>query len=268
MRGQILGGAGLLLAATSLVFACGARSSLPIDGGTGGGAACTDGMTVACGSDVGACKKGRQTCKDGVLGPCEGSIGPTPETCNGIDDDCNGIVDDGFDIGKPCGGQFCPGAVMTCDGCSQGPNKVEVCNGKDDNCNGIIDTDCEVGDCQPTLEFQGSAPSSANCIDFPVDPGTKATLEYPCIGGAITAKLGNVAFTGNVANNYITLDAEVTLIGPDHCLWTTSHHIEGSMTEASLSYAYSEKIVPTPTNPIYCWWPCTEQGTVAVQWSM
>jgi len=265
---RILVAGWMVIAALCCAPSCGARSSLPIDAGTGGGAACAEGSVVVCGSDVGACKKGTQTCTDGVLGPCEGSIGPKPEVCNGIDDDCNGVIDDGFDVGKPCGGDLCPQAVMTCDGCSQAPHNVEVCNGKDDNCNGIIDMDCDVGDCKPALVFHGSAASSAACIDFPVQVGTVAKLEYPCIGGPITATFGDVVFTGNVANNYITLDATVTLIGADNCLWTTSHHIEGSMTGSTLGYDYSEKLVPSPMNPLTCWWPCTESGTVFVAWNL
>ena len=76
------------------VFACGARSSLGDDA-----VPCDEGLTVRCGSDVGACKSGTKTCRQGHFGECVGEIGPIEEVGNGIDDNCNGIIDSDCEIG-------------------------------------------------------------------------------------------------------------------------------------------------------------------------
>jgi hypothetical protein len=78
------------------------------DSKTDEGCTCTDGATVACGSDVGECNAGTQTCTAGMWGACTGAIGPAPEVCgNGLDEDCNGAD------------AVCPGTnppVVTCSG--------------------------------------------------------------------------------------------------------------------------------------------------------
>jgi hypothetical protein len=280
----------------SLALGCGARSALPGDeqGGagttssssatvssssnatasssTGVSPPCADGDLETCGSDVGACKPGTRTCQAGVFGPCEGAIGPSSEVCNGIDDDCDGQIDDGFHIGEPCKGtgtDQCLDGITTCDGCQKtGPDKVETCNGIDDNCNGIIDADCEAGDCKPTLLVTGSVPSSPNCIDFPVTAGSTGTIEYPCGGGAVTAQLGGIAFTGSVTNNDVTLDG-IAIIGPgqspDGCTWQLHHHIQGMLPSGMVSYSYAEMVIVKPPG-VTCWQPCTETGTVKINW--
>jgi hypothetical protein len=55
---------------------------------------CTDGETIACGSDVGTCAPGTQTCVDGHFGECVGAIGPSDEIFDLQDNDCNGATDD------------------------------------------------------------------------------------------------------------------------------------------------------------------------------
>jgi hypothetical protein len=275
-------GRSLVVLALVPLLACGARSSLLGPNGAGGQSngtggeggsggtpvACEGDQTVACGSDVGTCKKGVSTCVDGLFGPCEGATDPTAELCNGLDDNCDGTIDDGFHIGEACDGpdtDLCPDDVMTCNGCSMGPNKVELCNGLDDNCNGIIDADCEVGDCKPTLVVTGSTPSSPNCIDFPVEKGSTGLIQYPCGGGPVTAQLGSVQFSGSVTNGVVSLDGTVLIQGPDNCLWKTSHHISGTIYQGQLNYSYAEAVIDMQGQPS-CWSPCTETGTVKIKW--
>lgn len=73
------------------------------------GCGCTPGETRACGSDIGACKKGTQTCDANQVwqSTCAGSVPATAENCNGIDDDCNGVVDDPLAPGLCSGGLVC-----------------------------------------------------------------------------------------------------------------------------------------------------------------
>lgn len=285
----------LLVASVALVtlLGCGARSSLLSDdrgarpgaGGAGGDGAggmggaggdggsggaplpCQPGEIQPCGSDQGVCMPGSRICgADGTFGPCEGIVGPSPEQCNGLDDDCNGQVDEGFGLGQACDGpdsDECFDDVITCDGCSQGPDTLEVCNGKDDNCNGVVDSDCEMGDCNPTLVVTGSTPSNPNCIDFPVEAGSTGSIEYPCEGGPVTATLGGVAFTGSAQNDVVDLTGTANVQGPDGCIWKTTHHIQGTLSSGTVSYSYEEQAI-VGTN---CWQPCTETGTVQIQWA-
>ena len=243
-------------------------------GGMGGSVLCVDGETKACGSNVGACKPGTETCEETMFGPCEGAVGPTPETCNGVDDNCDGNIDEGFGIGDACKGNGtdqCLDGLMTCDGCKKmGPDKVETCNGIDDNCNGIIDADCEVGDCKPSLFVTGSVPSSPNCIDFPVMAGSAGSIEYPCGGGPVTADLGGISFSGSVTNNHVELDGWAIVPpgqSPDGCTWQMHHHIEGTIPSGTVTYSYSEMVIVTPPG-VMCWFPCTETGTVKINWLM
>jgi hypothetical protein len=266
---RLLGGWIVVVAIT----ACGARSSLLVDevGGHGGegGQPCVEGTIEPCGTDVGECVAGQAICHEGVVGPCMNAIDPIPETCNGLDDDCDGAVDEDFHVGEACDGpdtDLCADDVMTCDGCTKGPNVIELCNGVDDDCDGITDADCEVGDCQPTLLVIGSTPSSPSCVDFPVMKGSTGVIEFPCPGGAVTAQIGDVVFAGTVTNGYVSMDGIKTLIGPDLCTWKTTHHITGNLTDKALTYWYDEEIIPQSSNPTFCWQPCTEVGKVEIEW--
>lgn len=275
------------------LIACGARTELEISpgstsagsgaqggvagsggaGGTGGGGAppqpCDGVEQQPCGSSVGECSPGVQTCQpDGFFGPCVGAVGPFEELCNDLDDDCDGQVDEGFGLGQACDGadsDVCADDVMTCNGCTLGDDTLEVCNGFDDNCNGVVDSDCEVGDCSPTLLVTGSTPSNPNCVDFPVMAGSTGAINYPCEGGMVTANLDNITFTGTVtAQGDVNLTGTVLFIGPDGCDWQADHSITGSIPGGTVQYFYNETLLTTPQGN--CWFPCTEIGTVAIQW--
>jgi hypothetical protein len=278
-----LGALALAFVSTASLVACGARSGLPgldaapvasgtggagAGGGAGGASGCIEGAVESCGSDVGVCVSGTRTCVDGQLGACVGAVGPTPELCNGLDDNCDGAVDEGFGLGQACDGpdsDLCADDVMTCDGCSLGPDIPETCNGLDDNCNGIIDADCDLGDCQPKLVVTGSVASSPGCIDFPVEAGSTGIIQYPCGGGSVTATLGSISFTGSVTNGVVSLSGTATVVGPDTCLWQTTHTIGGTLSSGALEYAYEEQAIDSPEG-VPCWNPCTEFGTVTVSW--
>jgi hypothetical protein len=169
----------------------------------------------------------------------------------------------------------CKYGVQTChDGVfgdcvgSVGP-KPEACNGIDENCNGTVnDCDPGAGSCTPTLVVVGSTPSLPTCIDFPVTKGSQGSFTYTCpgAGGTVTAVLGGISFTGTVTNNYVTLDGYVTIVPPqtpDGCTWQDHHHIEGSIHSRTLTYTYAEVVIAKPPGTA-CWQPCTEQGTVQI----
>ncbi len=247
--------------------ACGARSGLP-DGEVKHDKLCEDGETQPCGSSVGACRPGLSTCANDTFGPCEGAFGGSDEVCNGVDDNCDGVTDEGFHLNEACDGpdnDVCLDDRMECGGCSMGPNIAEVCNGKDDNCNGIVDADCDQGDCEPTLLVTGSTPSSSKCIDFPVDKGSTGVIQFPCEGGAVSAQLGDVYFTGSVQNGEVLLTGTLVVTGPDDCIWRTDHAIAGSLYSGKLMYYYDELVIDTQGH-WNCWQPCTESGVVEIQW--
>ncbi len=279
-----------------LLAGCGARSSLPGEGvddgqggagagdptsgpgggdaGSGGGGGgveppkpCNGVLEEACGSDIGECSPGARRCQsDGFFGPCEGDGEPLTELCNDLDDDCDGSTDEDFGIGQACDGpdnDACADDVMTCEGCTPGPDILEVCNGFDDNCNGIVDADCDVGGCAPTLLVTGSTPSDPGCIDFPVEAGSTGIIEYPCEGGSVTATLGQITFTGSVTNGEVFLSGTEQVIGPDGCLWQNDHYITGQIPAGVLTYSYQETLLGQGGG---CWSPCTETGTVEITW--
>jgi len=110
------------------------------DGTIDEGCACTDGMTRACGTDVGACTAGTQTCSGGAWGPCSGAS-PGTETCNGVDDDCDGSTDES--LSRACS-TACGSGTETCSGggyrgCTAPLPGTETCNGIDDDCDGSTD---------------------------------------------------------------------------------------------------------------------------------
>jgi hypothetical protein len=229
---------------------------------------CEEGESEACGSDVGACRKGTRVCEDGVFGACEGGVEAEKEVCNGVDDDCDGTTDEDFHLGEACDGpdsDRCTDDRMTCNGCSARENTLETCDGVDNDCDGVIDSDCETGDCQPKLFVTGSTPSEPGCVDFPVERGTGGIIEYPCGGGFVTATLGSVEFSGSVQDGHVSLSGTQIIsadVSPDGCVWETTHTIEGALSSGSLAYAYAENFV----EGVGCWFPCTESGTIQITW--
>ena len=110
---------------------------------------CAPKSTKPCGSDVGECKKGKQTCSStGKWGPCIGGVQPkAKESCDGKDHTCNGIVDEGCpcDYDNKSEG-VCAKAVRDKSGICVRPVDyltTENCSdGKDNNCDGNINEGC------------------------------------------------------------------------------------------------------------------------------
>ena len=142
---------------------------------------CVDGLTAACGSDVGACSRGNWTCGAGVWGACEGEVAPSAELCDSIDNDCDGTTDEGCPCAagesQACGlsdGTCAPGTQRCIEGawseCEGGVGPAaEACNGEDDDCDGVVDND--------VADAGGPCDASAE--------GVCAAGRRECVGGAL-----------------------------------------------------------------------------------
>jgi hypothetical protein len=79
----------------------------------------------------------------------------------------------------------------------------------------------------------------------------------------VAAVLGGIPFSGWVTDGQVLLTGMQQLIGPDACLWQMDHTIQGWLPSGTLNYSYEETLLD---NYPWCWLPCTEVGTVDVQW--
>jgi hypothetical protein len=109
----------------------------------------------------------------------------------------------------------------------------------------------------------GSKPSSSGCIDFPVTADSEGVIQFPCQGGAVTATLGEIDFSGSVDGGVVSLDGNAVVLGPDGCQWQTYHHIGGNLYDGVLTYSYAEEVSVIVG---FCWAPCTEVGEVTIEW--
>lgn len=129
------------------------------DGQVDEGCNCTEGATMNCGSDVGACSYGQQSCTSGVWSDCENAVLPSAEVCDGADNDCNGLVDDG--LRRSCqtlcgqGEELCIAGEWTF--CTAATPTGEICDALDNDCDGEVDEGpicgvgfvCDNGSCVP-----------------------------------------------------------------------------------------------------------------------
>lgn len=130
----------------------------------------TQGATMACSVNRGACVAGVQTCgADGAWTFCSGVL-PTFERCDDLDNDCDDETDEDFaDLGEPCsvGNGACAASgekVCTVDGlgtvcgATVGTPIDETCNNLDDDCDGeaddglIVIAGTDIGECVEGIE--------------------------------------------------------------------------------------------------------------------
>jgi len=191
----------------------------PSTGGPTTGGACTQGQTIACGTETGRCTKGTQTCTSGKWGECTGGILPQAEQCNGADDDCDGLIDEDIQCecqagqSRPCGletGRCSPGYRLCVQGkwaaeCTDETGPVaEICsNGIDDDCDGATDeegcisgagVDCSDGPIVSPCKCEGEMYTEGYCYNgyyFKDKPDVQGfpweVLSY--IGGAIISAM-------------------------------------------------------------------------------
>lgn len=132
---------------------------------------CNDGDSRFCGSNIGACKYGKQSCKEGYWSPeCVGDIRPSLEWCNNIDDDCDGSTDE--DTDSECSDSlYCNGEEQCSNGhCSAGT--AIDCASSDNVCN--------FGTCSETEQRCVLSPRANGTV---CDDGLFCTLTDACQGG-------------------------------------------------------------------------------------
>jgi hypothetical protein len=180
-----------------------------------------DGMTRACGSDVGVCTTGVQTCQNGFWGLCDGSVPGFAERCDTTDNDCDGTADEDF----PLLGQVCAVGVGAC-----ARSGAEVCTADE------LGTECSV---------EPGAPTTERCTNNTDDDCDGATDEgFPSIGQACSVGVGACQRTGSTvcAASGVTTTCSVTA-------GTPVTEICGNGVDDDCDGLVDDECVPTLTSP-------------------
>ncbi|MFH1434524.1 MAG: hypothetical protein ABIJ56_02290 [Pseudomonadota bacterium] len=190
---------------------------------------------------------------------------PVTEECNGRDDDCDGAIDEDFGLGLPCDGpdaDLCLDDVMTCDGCTTGPDMVETCDCADNDCDGAVDEGCEDRVCVVTLTVLRLDYPGHCWVDVP-PVGSSDVVTYACTGSDVRFVFGDIVFTGLVTGCWIDVHARTTFPWSDGCDWETSQSIVGELLPGRLlDYTYREAPIPGQTGCVYS---CDASGVIRVQ---
>jgi len=173
------------------------------------GCYCTNGQTMVCGSDIGACVSQTLTCVNGDYpGQCIGLIEPSNEICDGVaDEDCDGLSDaedpdcncvegesrscyegPGGTVGEgicQAGLEYCQFGdwTGTCIGqILPGTEEATGCDGQDNDCDGLTDEDCEVA---ISFEFEAQSGAGGGIDDdfFMVSYAPSGSSAYDDVGG-------------------------------------------------------------------------------------
>jgi MYXO-CTERM domain-containing protein len=139
-----------------------------------------EGLTRACGTDLGECTAGTETCAAGLWAGCS-AVGPMTELCNNKDDDCDGVID---------------GITMTC-----GVSGVGLCRLGARICTAGAFGSC-VGNVDPVAELCDGFDN--DCDNDPSDDGsgdprvgvTCGNTSGVCIAGTTVCQAGEVKCVG------------------------------------------------------------------------
>ena len=156
-----------------------------------------EGITRACGTDVGECSTGTETCVDGTFEACVGGRAPSAEICDGLDNDCDGTSDEG--LTRACGSSVgeCEAGTQACASGAWGAcggetlPAVEDCDNRDDDCDGSIDEGVT----------RGCGSSTGVC-----SPGTQT-----CSAGIFGACIGGVSPGTEVCDGVLDEDCDGTV---------------------------------------------------------
>lgn len=172
-----------------------------------------EGLSRACGSDVGECRRGSQTCSGGGWGGCVGSVEPSAEDCNGRDEDCDGRTDE--DLVRRCGTDVgeCVSGLQSCgdarwQACVGSIDPVpEICDTRDNDCDGVDDDEeiCEREELAYTTPLEEPASDS----DLDGDGRADACAWLPRMGtsGAVLESVTCALSSGRGLGE--------TLVGPE-----------------------------------------------------
>ena len=225
------------------------------DGVVDEGCTCDEGITEACGSNVGECSVGFRVCRNGEWRDCIASRlpGQFAEVCNGLDDDCDGESDEGFPLGQGCelglgqcraeGVTVCRNGDAICDAQIGEPGIEQCGTGLDEDCDGeidegfLVDVPCELvneGCLSVGTRVCSEDRTSTVCDAVPIEPtvelcGTLADEDcdgevdegFEAVGEVCSAGVGECLEFGVMVcaagGADVVCDAQIGVPGDEEC---------------------------------------------------